>query len=282
MTVLLGALTHLRAVLVRSTRCPTVKDRAYSNSLVVGRGGGRLFLTTCFAVAFADQDSVQMLQRSTQIGEFYRMTPPAVFNPKEALPPTYMDIMIFDEESDRHVHITFEQALYASTFGSPDLTYDVFKWGEDLKPADEQRMTASADRSGYTSAQALANWKAVSDVYKKKIPNPTETKAAMQTLINLVKNGVWIPIELVICRPFIEHLMLSAVVAVAGRDTGATLFGPADMCATWKSHPMSSRPYRPQNLTLHTRLSSQADLGQHVRQDDRGCVANTQNTAHCD
>ena len=37
-----------------------------------------------------DQDSVQMLQRSTQVGEFYRMSPPAVFDAKESLPPSYM------------------------------------------------------------------------------------------------------------------------------------------------------------------------------------------------
>jgi hypothetical protein len=30
-----------------------------------------------------------------------------------------------------------------------------------------------------------------------------------------------------IVRPFIEHVMTSAVMTVAGRDTGATLFGPA-------------------------------------------------------
>lgn len=40
-----------------------------------------------------DQDSVQMLQRSTQVGEFYRMSPPAVFDVDKKLPPSYMDIM---------------------------------------------------------------------------------------------------------------------------------------------------------------------------------------------
>lgn len=34
-----------------------------------------------------------MLQRSTQIGEFYRMSPPAVFDQNASLPPSYMDIM---------------------------------------------------------------------------------------------------------------------------------------------------------------------------------------------
>jgi hypothetical protein len=36
-----------------------------------------------------DQDSVQMLQRSTQVGEFYRMAPPEVFDPA-GLTPQYM------------------------------------------------------------------------------------------------------------------------------------------------------------------------------------------------
>jgi hypothetical protein len=35
----------------------------------------------------------------------------------------------------------------------------------------------------------------------------------------------------VVARPFIEHIMQSAVMTVAGRDTGAMLFGPSDMCA---------------------------------------------------
>jgi len=37
-----------------------------------------------------DQDSVQMLQRSTQVGEFYRMAPPNVFDTTKRLPATYM------------------------------------------------------------------------------------------------------------------------------------------------------------------------------------------------
>jgi len=34
-----------------------------------------------------------MLQRSTQIGEFYRMSPPAVYDSTKPLPTSYMDIM---------------------------------------------------------------------------------------------------------------------------------------------------------------------------------------------
>ena len=31
-----------------------------------------------------------MLQRSSQVGEFYRMAPPAVFDNTKKLPPSYM------------------------------------------------------------------------------------------------------------------------------------------------------------------------------------------------
>jgi len=44
-----------------------------------------------------------------------------------------------------------------------------------------------------------------------------------------VKLGVWLPIQIVIARPFIEHVMYSAVIAVAGAETGVTLYGHADM-----------------------------------------------------
>jgi hypothetical protein len=33
----------------------------------------------------------------------------------------------------------------------------------------------------------------------------------------------------VVARPFIEHMMMSAIMTVSGRDTGAMLFGPSDM-----------------------------------------------------
>ena len=128
-----------------------------------------------------DADSLQMLQRNTQIGEFYRMRAPSIefaSDPKHAF---YLDIVIYNEDSDMHTHISFEEALNASC---------IFE-GDD----------APAKMWGYSKAELIANNKA----------------------------GVWMPVSLVIARPFIEHRMMSAVLAVAGTDTGATLFGPADM-----------------------------------------------------
>ena len=48
-------------------------------------------------------------------------------------------------------------------------------------------------------------------------------------LIKANEEGEYVKMSFVIARPFIEHRMMSAVLAVAGTDTGATLFGPADM-----------------------------------------------------
>ena len=58
---------------------------------------------------------------------------------------------------------------------------------------------------------------------------PEKLQAYVSAIKSFVEMGVCLPIAAVISRPFIEHEMLSAVVMVAGRDTGATLFGPADM-----------------------------------------------------
>ena len=131
-----------------------------------------------------DTDSLQMLQRSTQVGEFYRMAPSPT--PLKERKDGVRDIIIYDEESDKHVHITWKAAFEAlpTSVTSQDGSWKNFK-----KP----------DGTLYNA------------------PNADGKLAA---------NDDW---EIVIVRPFMEHLMMSAVMAVSGRDTGATLFGPADM-----------------------------------------------------
>ena len=54
----------------------------------------------------ADQDSVQMLQRSSQIGEFYRMSPPEVFPGEDKLPSTYMGAPLHSNTVDGHLLYT--------------------------------------------------------------------------------------------------------------------------------------------------------------------------------
>lgn len=56
------------------------------------------------ASRLADQDSVQMLQRSSQVGEFYRMAPPAVYNSKKRLPATYMGTRAIAHASTDTLH----------------------------------------------------------------------------------------------------------------------------------------------------------------------------------
>ncbi len=60
-----------------------------------------------------------------------------------------------------------------------------------------------------------------------------------EKLIEANEKGEHKEVSLVIARPFIEHRMMSAVLAVAGSDTGVTLFGPAG--ARWR-RPLDARP----------------------------------------
>ena len=168
-----------------------------------------------------DTDSVQMLQRSTQIGEFYRMAAPKVFNTSEKLPPHYMDIIIYDEEMDKHVHITIREALKFAMVGAAktDNLYKDVKAGEKTDAGED---VAKGLTASYNPKDAAGN--AIANPVLDSLPSATAAELAA-----LVATGVWMPLEVIIARPFIEHLMMSAIMAVSGRDTGATLFGPADM-----------------------------------------------------
>lgn len=142
-------------------------------------------------------------------------------------PPPRRSGRIYDEESDRHVHISFEQALAATGYGHANGPKgDLFQLS---------KLTTDVDAK-LDSGSKVAQWKplgqAAIDAGDDAGRMETAADAIIQKIKTDVKAGKWVPVEIVIARPFIEHLMLSAVVAVAGRDTGATLFGPADMCAT--------------------------------------------------
>ena len=175
-----------------------------------------------------DKDSVQMLQRSSQVGEFYRMCPPAVHDEKKPLPASYMDVMLYDEEADKLVHITFEEALFAS--GIHNMT-------------KEQINILLGGGAGSSTPNAIAALSAqVRAAHGKmdvRVPDVTAPTAITQDsepndiidfLLDAVSKGIKVEICITLARPFIEHHMLSAVAAVSGKDTGATLYGPADMC----------------------------------------------------
>ena len=195
------------------------------------RGLG-VFTSTPYEVS-DDTDSVQMLQRSTQVGEFYRMQAPKVFDTEKKLPPHYMDVVIYDEEMDKHVHITVKEAL----------TFALGTKNDGVTPGTIGDLGTAPSGAGAGAAAstplrtALSNTESATDVVaslKDSYTKGTATAVIAETedaasITASIASGNWLPLEIIIARPFIEHLMMSAIICVAGRDTGATLFGPADM-----------------------------------------------------
>lgn len=151
-----------------------------------------------------DSEAVQMLQRFTQVGEYYVMKKPITAGKDQ---PGFMNIMIYDEELDRHVLITYEAALIATGVFAVPLN-DNGTSGYDL--ADGFDGTTALDDGTTLNAWGLAA-KALNDASKGGSAIPAKDA------------------PVVIARPFIEHAMLSAVLTVSGADTGATIFGPSDM-----------------------------------------------------
>ena len=113
-----------------------------------------------------------------------------------------------DEESDKHVRISWEDALEATLVGATGFPMTVPATGADVMVAPV----------GVGSDMKLSEWKAAADDIA------TYNKGGNKDWKDLKKD-----IRIVVARPFIEHMMHSAILAVSGRETGATLFGPSDM-----------------------------------------------------
>ena len=153
-----------------------------------------------------------MLTRNSQVGEHYIMQPPQT-DPaadvvgeaaKKAKNRHTCDMLIYDEESDRHVRITWAEALENALHG-----YN----GTGIEDADMPNVSTG------DKPMTFKDWR---------------TKAKAWQTFNEGGSGTYgegnldPAIRIVVARPFIEHLMHSVVMSVAGRETGATLFGPAD------------------------------------------------------
>jgi hypothetical protein len=162
-----------------------------------------------------------MLQRYSQVGEYYLMQAPAYV---EAGTKHFMDIVVYDEERDVHATIKYRDALVATGLfqeegkaqgnnkGVPatgDLTFDPVVAQKNLKLSngrgDKQNLME-------LSAWAVSVKKLLAASEGGTVPEEADKKAVV-----------------CVARPFIEHSMLSAILCVAGADTGATLFGPSDM-----------------------------------------------------
>lgn len=171
-----------------------------------------------FARTSAEMEAVQMLQRFTQVGEFYVMSTPEGIGDAATM-IGFMDVLIYDEEADRHVKITYRSALENTgvTFVKPDGTVEVLK--VNGTPVIDGATVIGKDAAG--ADMSLTQFAtSASDLLKAN-------ETAATTIGGEGLKGACV----VLARPFIEHAMLSAVLTVSGGDTGATIFGPSDMYA---------------------------------------------------
>jgi hypothetical protein len=194
-----------------------------------------------------DSESVQMLTRATQVGEHYVMSSPEPGTPlwqnsaESSKVTGFCDVVIYDEDSDRHVRIRWRDALMATcTHEFPD---DVDLNDQKLKDWREQALCwAYANEKGMDAlltelskgakqaAELVNAWMNQEAQVPLRLKGNEDAKSTPTHVTEANVDGLGKkPVHIVLARPFIEHEMHSAIVAVAGRDTGCTLFGPADM-----------------------------------------------------
>ena len=154
-------------------------------------------------------------------------------------------LRIYDEESDRHVHISFLQALAATCYGQREGPRgDLFDLANlKSKKVEEKLEKNESENANEPTTYSQDYWVDLGTkaVKSDKAGEANAEKAIVDALEAAIKANMWVPVEIVIARPFIEHLMLSAIVTVGGRDTGATLFGPADMYECLRFEPKCCR-----------------------------------------
>lgn len=112
--------------------------------------------------------------------------------------------------------------MFATGYGGAGgPTIDVFKLGR-LDAADVKLWKAHAAKATPAYEERVVDEviAAAANVNPSGAQEEGRCKGVAEKLIEMVGKGVWVPIEICIARPFIEHLMLSAIVAVSGRDTG--------------------------------------------------------------
>ena len=145
------------------------------------------------------------------------------------------DMLIYDEEADRHVRIQWKEAVKAclvqktsgqgeAAIGPPSGNGGVLA---GTTVAGGEKM-GEVGQDGVNKDLTAGDWKDLAQKWSVYNDEPTNENW------NEANTEAGRDVRIVVARPFIEHLMHNAVLTVAGRDTGATLFGPAE-CATRKS-----------------------------------------------
>lgn len=168
-----------------------------------------------------------MLTRSTQVGEFYVMQPPQLDPGWEKHRNLFTsDLLIYDEESDRHIRITWQDAMGACCIkGTKDADGNPIVSGEpngSIDATGKVFLAYGPHEQGKPLANTTKQW--LEDADKINKYNTGHSSCDENSYSKLERDT-----RIVVARPFIEHLMHSVILTVAGRDTGATLFGPADM-----------------------------------------------------
>lgn len=174
-------------------------------------------------------DAMQPLNRHTQVGEWYEMCAPMVGAAGKA-DPDAMSIQIFDEVRDRLVTITFADVRKHLHMHRVFANYEA-EGGKKADDADPLGiigwMTATQATNPDAASSLNKSWRARQrcDFTKFSYIDPAD----WNKLYVMIEEGKWTPFRVILTRPFIEHTMLSMVMAVSGRDTGAMLYGPSDM-----------------------------------------------------
>eukprot|EP00966_Prymnesium_polylepis_P049007 1134161-Prymnesium_polylepis.3 len=223
------------------------------------------------------------------------------------------DILVFDEESDRHVIIPWEDAVGASfclpTGDGGVRTTAVVRAGAGLQSALAAYQTNNVPVNGVAGGGDMippvsdnltaGEWRDLANCWRMinkygagaeaKFPKDDD-ECALQTggtgvlgtdsftISNRfrgrsIKAFMQVPefrVYCVVARPFIEHVMQSAIMAVSGRDTGAMLFGPSDMCApVFTPSPQTVATLCKYHLVCIRCIRLQANLRQYAGQDHR-------------
>ena len=199
--------------------------------------------------------AMQPLERQMQVGEWYQMAMPQVWDQgtdgKLPLNAASMAIKLFDEVRDTEEVITLktiEPYLYVS-----EIFTDALGFKENGAPPvaesdgydplgliafyanDDAAVTDAATASGFNK-ETINKWRA-NFASTNGNTNPTggfvynskDDANGWSKVIKDAMDGKWVPLRFTLARPFIEHSMVSMVMAVSGQDTGAMLYGPSDM-----------------------------------------------------
>ena len=167
-----------------------------------------------------------MLQRFTQVGEFYTMSKPEGVSDADV---GAMDIMLYDEETDKFTRISYRSALLATGLFVAD--YD----GTATPPTTtlKSKVDGGTLKDGtVVAAKPNAYKQGGADIVLNDGSTLEDWVAKAVVLVAANESAAAYPADdapIILSRPFIEHAMLSAVLTVSGQDTGATLFGPSDM-----------------------------------------------------